>query len=221
MLLAHNGHTIFALSRNATALTALQEESVQQGHPGKIIPIGVDITSETGITQAVQQISTLTNHLDALINNAGQLVNKPFFQLTPADWNAMYSTHVFGPVALIKGLLPALTRDASLPKSHIVNISSMGGVQGSTKFSGLSAYSSSKGALCTLTECLAEEFQPLGIAVNALAIGSVETEMFRTAFPNFKAATNPDTMAKFMADFILNGPALFNGKVLPVSNSTP
>src|SRR5208282_5900863 len=100
----------------------------------------------------------------------------------------------------------------------IVNISSIGGVQGSAKFKGLSAYSSSKAALINITECLAEEFKERGIAVNCLALGSVQTEMFSAAFPSFEAALTAEEMANYISEFAVTGNKYFNGKVIPVSN---
>jgi NAD(P)-dependent dehydrogenase (short-subunit alcohol dehydrogenase family) len=105
--------------------------------------------------------------------------------------------------------------------SHIVNISSMGGYQGSTKYRGLSYYSASKAALSSLTECLSEEFRESGIIVNCLALGSVGTGMLEKAFPGYKAPVNTTEMAEFISWFAINGSKIFNGKVLPVALSNP
>jgi NAD(P)-dependent dehydrogenase (short-subunit alcohol dehydrogenase family) len=151
-----------------------------------------------------------------LINNAGLLVNKPFSETTAEDFEAVYRVNVFGVANLIRNLLPLLT-----PQTHIVNISSMGGINGTSKFPGLAAYSSSKGALGILTELLAEEFKDHGPSVNALALGAVQTEMLEEAFPGYKAPLDADQMATYIADFALNGHLFYNGKVLPLSSSTP
>ena len=97
----------------------------------------------------------------------------------------------------------------------------MGGFQGSVKFKGLSAYSSSKAALVGITECLAEELKDRNIAVNCLCLGSVQTEMFSTAFPSFIASSTTLEMAAYIAEFALEGQKFFNGKIIPVSVSTP
>ncbi|HTX88115.1 MAG TPA: SDR family oxidoreductase, partial [Bacteroidales bacterium] len=96
-----------------------------------------------------------------------------------------------------------------------------GGVQGSKKFSGLSAYSASKGALAVLTEVLAEELAEREIRVNCLALGSAQTEMFEKAFPGLKAQLSAHQMAQFIADFAVNTGKYFNGKIIPVSVSVP
>jgi NAD(P)-dependent dehydrogenase (short-subunit alcohol dehydrogenase family) len=97
----------------------------------------------------------------------------------------------------------------------------MGGVQGSAKFPGLAAYSSSKGALITLTELLAEEFKQTGPSFNVLALGAVQTEMLEEAFPGYKAPLTATQMAQYIIDFSLTGNTFYNGKVLEVSSSTP
>ena len=154
--------------------------------------------------------------IDILINNAGLLINKPFTDLTTTDFIASYQVNVFGPAALIRTVLPFMKKTG-----HVVNISSMGGIQGSVKFPGLSAYSSSKGAILTLTELLAEEYKETGPAFNALALGSVQTEMLEEAFPGLKAAVSAEEMAAYIMEFAINGNKYFNGKILQVSNSTP
>lgn len=97
----------------------------------------------------------------------------------------------------------------------------MGGIQGSLKFPGLAAYSSSKGAVITLSELLAEEYKEQGVAFNVLALGAVQTEMLSEAFPGYQAPIQPAEMANYIKDFALNGHTYFNGKVLQVSSTTP
>ena len=154
--------------------------------------------------------------VDILINNAGYLVHRDFINFDKKDARKLMETNFFGPASLICLLHPIMKRG-----SHIVNISSMGGFQGSSKYRGMSYYSASKAALSCLSECLAGEFREAGIAVNCLALGSVQTEMFEEAFPGLKAPVSAKEMAQFIADFALNGNKFFNGKVLPVAFSDP
>ena len=222
---------VFAVSRSDERLDTLKEEAVHQNSEAQIIPLVGNLSRGADIERWKEEIMEHCTHIDFLVNNAGSLINKPFLLLEDVDWMDVYETNVFGIVKLVRMLFPLmerahekLTSNTSLNQSvraHIVNISSMGGVQGSVKFKGLSAYSSSKAAVINLTECLAEEFSAYGIAVNCLALGSVQTEMFSTAFPDFKAATTPASMAAYVADFTLNGFQYFNGKIVPVSSSTP
>lgn len=151
-----------------------------------------------------------------LINNAGAILNKPFEHISPGEIRQVYQTNVEGPFRLMQCVLPNMAAGA-----HIVNIGSMGGITGSAKFAGLSAYSSSKGALAIMGECLAEELKPRQIAVNTLALGAVQTEMLQEAFPGYQTPMQPHEMAAYIVDFALHGNRWFNGKTLPVSSSTP
>ena len=198
------GHEVWALSRNTDELNKIKG----------IHTVSIDLSEEQQIVDWVQSCGV--DYFDAVINNAGMLINKPFAETTYADFEAVYRVNVFGAAQLIRHLLPLLTTE-----SHILNISSMGGVNGTAKFPGLAAYSSSKGALGILTELLAEEFKDNGPRCNALALGAVQTEMLAEVFPNYKAPVSAPQMATYIADFSLNGHHLYNGKVLPISQSTP
>ncbi len=155
--------------------------------------------------------------VDILINNAGALINKPLAQVSLADLQKSYGVNVFGPYLLIQKLLPKFTE-----KAHVVNISSVGGIQGSVKFAGLSAYSSAKGAVNVLTECLQTEFeQNTQWSFNALALGAVQTEMLNEAFPGLQAPLQPEQLSPFIFAFATTAHLVMRGKVLPVSMSTP
>lgn len=205
---AEAGHSVLALSRNSDPVTALGLS--------KVTAIDFDLANEAEMKRLSAHLKRNMDRVDVLINNAGLLVHKPFSETTSADFMKCYSVNVFGLVALTKTVLPFMEKD-----SHIVNISSMGGIQGSTKFPGLSAYSSSKGAVITLTELLAEEYKETGPSFNALALGAVQTEMLEEVFPGYKAPLSAVEMAEYIVDFALGGNKFYNGKVLQVSSSTP
>lgn len=154
--------------------------------------------------------------VDILINMAGLVVLKKFTEFSTDEARLMMETNFFGPASVIRIVKPLM-----LKGSHIVNISSMGGFQGSQKYEGLSYYSSSKAALACLTECLANEFIESGISVNCLAPGAVQTEMFEEAFPGYKAPINAKDIAEFISDFAINGHKYFNGKILPMALNNP
>lgn len=162
--------------------------------------------------------SQLPNRVDILINNAGLLINKPFEELNSTDIEQTMAINYKMPLLLIQNLLPKLRKS---PIAHVVNIGSMGGFQGSQKFAGLSAYSSSKAAISCITECLAAEFANEAIRFNCLALGAVQTEMLNNAFPDYKAPLNPLEMAKFIAEFALNSWRYINGKTIPVATTSP
>jgi len=210
------GNRIVAISRNKHLLENLLMECTSLKAKSEILTIPCDLTSATLVKELPGKISRFISSVDILINNAGLLINKPFENLTEKDFDEIFSTNVKSVFILIQVLLPYL-----ITGSHIVNISSMGGFQGSLKFSGLSIYSASKGALAVLSECLAEEFKEKGINVNCLAIGSVQTEMFDLAFPGYKAQLSTGQMAEFIKDFASNGHHFMNGKIIPVSLKSP
>ncbi|MFK5982602.1 MAG: SDR family oxidoreductase [Flavobacteriaceae bacterium] len=202
------GYQVLALSRNETLLSGVNTE-------GCTI-FNFDITDVKDIKMVSNFVKENWKQVDILINNSGQLVNKPFAKTSIEDFKQVYDVNVFGAAALTKAMLPFMKKDG-----HVVNISSMGGIQGSMKFAGLSAYSSSKGALITLTELLAEEYKETGPSFNVLALGAVQTEMLEEAFPGYKANVSAEEMAEYIMEFSLTGNKMYNGKVLQVSSSTP
>ncbi len=207
-LFAEAGHKVLALSRNEKPIQALKISGVSC--------FSFNLNDNLAYKKVSDFIKAEWGHVDVLINNAGALLNKPFLDTTLSDFEYVYKTNVYGVSELIKTVLPYLSKG-----SHVVNISSMGGVQGSMKFAGLSAYSSSKAAVITLTELLAEEYKDNNIAFNVLALGAVQTEMLEEAFPGYKAPTTALEMASYILNFALRGHKFYNGKLLQVSNSTP
>ena len=204
--LVSQGHVVYALSRDIKALVASE----------KLHPISLDLTDEDSIIKFAEQLNSNQISIDALINNAGSLINQSFSTTTKNDFEAIYRVNVFGLASITRLLLPLISS-----RGHVVNISSMGGIGGSSKFSGLSAYSSSKGAVNILTELLAEEYKETGPFFNGLALGAVQTEMLAKAFPGFRAPLSAGEIAPYIAQFALTGHQFYNGKILPISSSTP
>ena len=200
------GHNVYALSRNIN-----QIKKTAQVHP-----IEIDITNENTILVFLDQLQKEGVKIDVLINNAGVLINKPFAETTAEDFELLYRVNVFGLASLTRILIPQID-----PKGHVVNISSIGGIDGSSKFPGLAAYSSSKGAVNILTELLAEEYKGTGPVFNSLALGAVQTEMLAQAFPGLQAPVTAKEIANYILKFALEGQQFFNGKIIPVSSSTP
>jgi NAD(P)-dependent dehydrogenase (short-subunit alcohol dehydrogenase family) len=206
---------IIAIARSGDKLDNLKNVCRKINPGAEVIPLPVDIGSDETEKVLVRVINEVGN-ISVLVNNAGKLINKPFKDLCNSDFDDLFNINVKSVYRIIKILLPFFSANA-----HIINISSMGGVQGSAKFPGLSLYSASKGAVAILTEALAEELMEEGIAVNCLALGAVQTEMLEEAFPGYKAPLTAENMGKYIADFALNGNKYYNGKILPVSVSTP
>jgi len=207
-LFAKNNCNVLALSRNVEPLKTINHKN--------ITTLSVDLSNEDDIKKVNFFIAKNWRSVDILINNAGKLISKPFEKLTSEDFLEVYKVNVFAVADLTKQLIPFLKKG-----SHVVNISSIGGVQGSVKFPGLAAYSSSKGALITLTEMLAEEYKEHEIAFNVLALGAVQTEMLEEAFPDYKAPVAAIEMADYIYHFAITGNKFHNGKILQVSSTTP
>jgi len=205
-IFSKKNHRVLALSRDNSKLRELKLDGVD----------AIDFDLNRNDFGKIKEFLKKAEKIDILINNAGFLINKPFKETTLEDFQMVYSTNVFSVAMLIKN-----TIDFMQSGSNVLNISSIGGIQGSVKFPGLSAYSSSKGALNILTEMLAEEYKERGIHFNSLALGSVQTKMLEKAFPNFTASTSALEMAEYIYNFSTNGYRLMNGKVISVSSTTP
>lgn len=209
--LASKGHTVIATARSADKLNALAGSASS----GKIIPVTADLTVTDSIQKLVHTVTDL-GRLDGLINNAGAVHRESFVDTDIEVFQHLMDVNVFGIVRLTKALKKYLGKG-----SHILNISSMSGYQGSLKFGGLSAYGAAKAAVAGLSEVLSAEFTSDGIAVNCLCIGAVQTEMFEEAFPGFEAPVSPEQMGTYISDFVLTGHEFYNGKVLPVALNNP
>lgn len=216
--LSKAGHKVIAIARSTPGLEALYNAAHKAGHAGNLVVMPADISNAVHLDELAVRLSSMISSLDVLINNAGTLISKPFAEITADELQQVYSVNVFAPFSLTQKLLPLLRKSGS---AHIVNIGSVGGVNGTAKFPGLTAYSSSKGALGILSEVLAEELKADNIHVNCLALGSAQTEMLAKAFPGYQAPLTSAEMAEYVGWFAVNGRNYFNGKVLPVAVTTP
>ncbi len=209
--LADQKHQVLATARSAEPLKELQKYNSR-----RIDYVTCDLLDSTSIQRLTDAVREQDIEIISLIHNAGGLIKKPFLELTDNDWNSMWNMNVMSVVRLLRALLPFFGKQA-----HLVTIGSMGGYQGSIKFPGLAAYSTSKGALSIWTESMAAELNDSGISANCICLGAVQTEMFGTAFPGVKAPLKSDDIAEFIGDFALKGHKFLNGKVLPIALNNP
>jgi NAD(P)-dependent dehydrogenase (short-subunit alcohol dehydrogenase family) len=210
-------NNIVAIARSEGKLKELKNACIRANIQAHLYPVVFDL--EAGQPYEETLLPRIQQHIDSidiLVNNAGLLVNKPFDELSDEEMLRMTRVNYLAPARLIRAV-----RQLLKPGAHIINIGSMGGFQGTQKFRGLSMYSSGKAALASLTECLAEEYKGTGITANCLALGATDTEMLREAFPGYKAPVNSNDMAEYIVDFALRGAKYFNGKIIPVSSTTP
>ena len=205
----NKGNRVTVLSRNFSSDSPLRQLD-------NVTLQAFDLNQE-GVRSKAKDIFALLPQIDILINNAGFLVNKSFSELTHEDLTRSYQVNIIGVMETIQAALFKMNPEGA----HIVNISSMGGFQGSAKFPGLSAYSSSKAALASFTELFAEEFKDSAIKCNCLCLGAVQTEMLSEAFPGYEAPLKAQEMAAYIHDFSMHANRYMNGKIIPVSLSTP
>ena len=204
---ANAGHNVLAISRK------IPQELIENEN---ITCLPVDLSDEIEMQKVANFLSHSRKNVDIILHNAGRLLLKPFSETSQTDFENIFKVNVFGVANLTRICLPYLQKG-----SHVVTISSMGGIQGSLKFAGLSAYSSSKGAVITLSELLAEEYKERGISFNVLALGAVQTEMLEEAFPGYEAPITANEMANYIFNFALTANKYYNGKVLQVSSTNP
>lgn len=203
-------HKVYAISRDISFMDNIGDKA----NSSNIIPLSFDLLT---ITKAEFDKVISSQSVDVLINNAGCLINKEFMNLSELDYRQMMDVNFYAPLKMIQFALDKLSNC----NGQVLNIGSIGGVQGSSKFPGLSVYSSSKGALAILTECLAVELSEANVNINCLALGAVQTEMLNQAFPGYKAEISANQMAQYVVNFIQNGSSLSNGLIIPVKKSNP
>ena len=208
---------VLAISRDSVGLNKLAQECklINKHFVLKVMSLDLSVISSIESLANIVKID-FNSSVDGIIHNAGFLVKKSFTDITNEDLDISFKVNCLAPFLLTQKLIPFFT-----PAAHVLSISSIGGIQGSKKFPGLSAYSTSKATLITLTECLAEEFKMTNYKFNCLALGAVQTEMLSQAFPGYEAPLSADDMGGYVVDFYLNGPKYFNGQVIPVSLTTP
>ena len=206
---ANLGYHAICIARREDKLAELKKKS-----PERIHPLVFDLVNFNEYPSLFKEIESITPYIDVLINNAGILINKPFDEFSPDEFDRMVNINYKAPYFLLQGLLPYIENSAL---KSIINIGSIGGVDNTDKFPGLSIYSSSKGAISTLTECLAKELSVKNISINCLALGAVRTEMLSKAFPGYIPNLTSEKMAKFIVNFILQNDHVINGKVLQVA----
>lgn len=210
LYLSSLGHNVIAVARSVNGLEKLKEKSSALIHS-----IDADLTTDEGI-QKIASFCSEYSQIDGLVNNAGKVHNQSFLETDISVFKDLMEVNVYSIVRLAQYLESKFKAG-----SHIVNIGSMGGFLGASKFPGLSAYSTAKGAVSTLTECLSAEFSARRVSVNCLCLGAVQTEMLAEAFPGYEAPVSADQMGKFIGNFVLEGHHFYNGKVLPVSLNNP
>lgn len=216
LFVVDTNNKVVVFSRNQEKMKSIQQQLKEQ-YNNTIINVALDFLSSNLEEELENTFQQLGLTFDVVINNAGFLINQPFLQTEVKEIEELFKVNFTAPYLINKNIAAKY----AATNCHIINIGSMGGVQGSVKFPGLSVYSATKAALANLTECLAEELNETGIKINCLALGSAQTEMLNEAFPDYKSPVSAKDMAQFIYQFSLTGNMLFNGKIIPVAITTP
>lgn len=199
------GRGVVVVGRRAARLKAVKGALALAG----------DVGDEAFARRAFAAARRRFGSVDVLVNNAALLVKKSFLDTSAAEWDAVMRTNLRGPFLFSREFLRA-----AKPGRAIVHIGSLGGVQGTEKFPGLSAYTVSKYGISGLTAALAVEARPLGVAVFCVAPGAVDTAMLREAAPGMKAGAVPADVARVVADLAESArPDLLSGAVIPLDTN--
>ena len=188
-LLAERGSTVVLASRTAKEVEQIAAEIKKNG--GSALAYTCDVSDEQQVRALFQMLESQFGKLDILINNAGAIVVKTITELSLRDWEHVFAANVRSTFLCSRSAFPLLNKT----KGCIVNVSSIGGLRGIEKFKGTSSYVAAKFAIVGLTEALAVEGKELGIRVNCVAPGAVDTKMLRDALPNLKTNTTPADVA--------------------------
>lgn len=161
----------------------LQRTCAAIDKPNVTLALTCDVADAAGVARAVDQLAECYGRLDALVNNAGIAIFKPILEVTSEDWQRVLAVNLTGPFLCAQAAAP-LMRDSG--GGAIVNITSISGLRASTL---RTAYGTSKAGLAHLTQQQAIEFAALGIRVNAVAPGPVDTSMAKAVHtPDIRAA---------------------------------
>ena len=209
--------SVLAISRDEKGLSRLVEECRLINTNFHLHTLSIDLAMDRSIETISEYVKiNFNSSLDGVIHNAGYLVKKAFVDITTKELKDSFQVNCISPFLLTQKLTPYLNK-----VGHVLFISSMGGIQSSKKFPGLSVYTTSKSTLMTMTECLAEEFKMTNIKFNCLALGAVQTEMLSRAFPGYEAPLSAAEMGAYIIDFYINARKYFNGQVIPIALTTP
>ncbi len=169
-LFVQQGATVYANTRALGTLDELADE-LNESYRGKAIPLYFDITDSTAIMNAVKQIKKEAGTVDVLVNNAGVVSNELLGMISLEKTKMMFDVNVFGALELSQLIISKfMMRQKS---GSVINIASAVGLHGC---GGQIAYSSSKGAIISMTKSMAKELAKNNIRVNAIAPGMIGTD---------------------------------------------
>ncbi len=193
------GARVYLCARTSVEVTATVARLRDRYGPNAVFGSTVDLESAETIPALFDEAERAFGEpVHILVNNAAIGYAIPFLETSPAElrreWDRMAAINIRAPLLLSQELMRRMPRGERT--GSIVNLGSLGGIRGTDKFPGLAPYVATKFAIAGLTEALAVEGRPIGVRVNAVAPGAVDTEMLRKAAPHLKTETLPADVAK-------------------------
>ncbi len=197
---AKSGANVSVLGRTKKQIEGvvaqLQAEFPQQ----KFFSFVGDVAQEADVIRWVEESDRQIGPVTDLVNNAADFFSSPLIETSLKDWERLFSVNVHGVFLSSRECVKKML--ARKTAGSIVNIGSLAGIRGLTKFSGTTAYCATKSALVSMTEAMAAELRENHIRVNLVAPGAVETEMLHRAFPGFHSPATPEDLAEVVFYFL-------------------
>ncbi|MBL7686002.1 MAG: SDR family oxidoreductase [Deltaproteobacteria bacterium] len=217
-LLAERGARVVLMSRHLSELHQTHDKIKNKIEGAQILIQEGDVSHPEKVEEIFSDILKQWGPIDILVNNAAALELATLIETTPKLWDEIMAVNLRGPFLCSKQAF--LQMIDSKRGGCIINLSSLGGLSGTSKFKGLSAYVVSKFGMVGLTESLAVEGRPYNIRVNCVAPGAVDTAMLQKAAPFLTQRTTPEEIAKviaFLCDDQQSGS--LTGAVIPVHSN--
>ncbi len=193
-LLAASGARVVIASRTPGELATTARRVAARAGADRVLAVETDLTREASVVALFDRTLEHFGDLHILVNNAGRFEGGDFPELEADAWDRVQAVNVRGAFLASREAFRRLGRLGH--GGAIVNVSSLGGIRGTEKFPGFTAYTASKFALVGLTESLAVEGRELGVRVNCVAPGAVDTQMMRQAAPFLRTRTTAPDVAR-------------------------
>lgn len=214
-LMAQQEAIVIMCARDESRLMAAREDLDQRYPAIKKHIYVLDLADSEQVARMFEDIDTMFGRLDVCINNAGYLEPAAFVQTDPSLWQRVIDNNLTTCYLSCYHAFKLMQRTTE--HNAIVNVSSLSGVQGVSKFPGVSAYAASKAAIIGLSESLAQEGAAYHIQVNCIAPGTMNTQSMRDKFPDLSISMQPMDIAKQILPLIdVSSCGLVTGKVLEV-----
>lgn len=195
-LFVAEGGKVVIVARHLDTLLLLARSLEEEFGRNRVFPIQADISKESEVKELFKKTQMKFGPVSILVNNAAIVRVKNFIKYDVQTWDEIMSINIRGMFLCCREAFRQIGKSGQ--GGVIVNISSLAGIQGLDKFKGLSAYVVSKFGVVGLTESLAVEGKSLGIRVNCVAPGAVDTDMLRQAVPFLKTSTKPEDIARII-----------------------